>query len=105
MNCPPRGYTGPLIYICGHGFKPGDKVSLVLEYNGRTSPMIWGLFPVNRLGEFNGWYVFSCKNRPLGVYAKDVTLMPASVTSNTLSPIPVAGCHGTTSTPRPGEHS
>ena len=102
--CPPHGYVGQLIYICGYGFKAGDKVSLVLDYYGSNAPVIWwNSYKVDKHGEFTGFLFFSsCKNLPLGVYAMDETLRPVSVTSNILSTIPVAGCHAPTPTPTPG---
>jgi hypothetical protein len=93
--CSTHGYFGPFIVICGKGFKAGDEVSLALVLYGKSAPVIANTtFPVNEHGEFIGWYVYSCRNPPLSVYAKDITMMPAIVVSNTLTPIPVVGCHG-----------
>lgn len=103
--CPQHENRGSLVYICGNGFKVGDKVSLVLDYYGSNTPVIWGSFLVNARGEFTGWYFYSCKNVPRDVYAKDETLMPASVTSNILTHMPVAGCHGPTPTFTPGRRT
>lgn len=99
--CPPRGFSGPFIVICGYDFNAGDKVSLVLNLYGKNTPVIWGTFPVDKHGEFAGWYVYSCKNPPVSLYARDDTLMPTSVVSNTLTHITVAGCHGPGSAPVP----
>lgn len=96
----PHGYNGPLIFICGYGFKVGDKVSLLLDYYGRNAPVKSGSYKVDKLGGFTGFLYFdSCENLPIGVYARDETLRPASVSSNILTNIPVAGCHGLTPTP------
>lgn len=97
--CSPHGYSGPYIFICGNGFNAGDKVSLVMDLYGKNPPAIVGSFPVDKHGEFIGWYVSSCKNPPISVYARDDTLMPATVISNTLTHILVAGCHGPGPTP------
>ena len=104
--CLPPGYEGSLIFICGYGFKAGDKISLVLDYYGSNAPVIWwNSYKVDKHGKFTGFLYFSsCKNLPSGVYAMDETLRSASVTSNILTTIPVAGCHGPIPTPRPGGH-
>ena len=100
--CPPRGYYGPYIFICGYGFKPGDKVSLVLDLYGESTPVIADITtPVDKHGEFLGWYAYSCKNPPVALYARDDTLMSAAVISNTLTHILVVGCHGSRPTPTP----
>ncbi len=103
--CPPNGYKSSLILICGHGFKAGDKVSLVLDFYGSNAPVIWGSFQVNTHGEFIGWYFYSCKNPPIAIYARDKTLMPASIISNILTTNPVVGCNGSTPTPTPDGRS
>jgi hypothetical protein len=105
--CPLSGYKGPLIYICGYRFKAGDKVSLLLEYYGSNTPVMWrDSYRVNAHGEFSGYLYFSsCKYVPRAIYAKDETLVSASVTSNMLTNIPVAGCYGLTPTPTPGGRS
>jgi len=95
----PHGYSDRFISICGKGFKAGDKVSLLLDYYGRNAPVTWGSYKVNNLGEFTGFlYFYSCKNLPIGVYARDEIVKPA-VASNILTNITVAGCSGPTSTP------
>jgi hypothetical protein len=102
--CPQSGYNGLLIYICGYHFKAGDKVSLLLEYDGSNTPVVWrDSYRVNAHGEFSGYLYFPfCKYVPRAIYAKDETLVPASVTSNTLTNIPVVGCRELTPTPTPG---
>lgn len=100
--CSPRGYSGPVIFICGYGFKAGDKVSLVLNLYGESTPVIAGITTtVDKQGGFLGWYIYSCKNPPIALYARDDTLMPATVYSNTLTHILVVGCHGSRPAPAP----
>lgn len=103
--CSPSGYSGSLIFICGSGFKAGDKVSLLLRYYGSDTPVIRGSYRVDKHGKFIGvLYFYSCKNLPIEVYAIDQTLRPASVTSNVLTSIQVPGCHEPTPTSTPDIH-
>jgi hypothetical protein len=100
--CPPRGYSGPIIVICGYGFKAGDKVSLVLDLYGSNTPGIEGSYRVDRLGKFTAYlYFYQCSNVPKDIYARDDTLKSAPVVSNTLTHIPVVGCRGPGPTPTP----
>ena len=93
--CTPRGYIGQIIFICGSGFKVGDRISLILDLYGMSTPvMVDTVSPADKHGKFFGWYSYSCMNPPLSIYARDDTLMPATVVSNTLAHIPIVGCHG-----------
>ena len=104
--CPSPGNPGPLIYICGRNFKAGDRVSLVLVFDGMNNPLVWGSYRVNGHGEFTGTlFLYSCRFVPQEVYAKDESLRSASVTSNALSNFPMANCNSSTSGNWPGGHA
>lgn len=98
--CTPSAYFGPFIFICGSGFKTGDRISLILDLYGISTPVtVDTVSPADKHGKFFGWYAYSCMNPPLSIYARDDTLMPTTVVSNTLVHIPIVGCHGPGPTP------
>lgn len=101
--CPSPGNMDSLIYICGRNFKAGDRVSLVLVFDGMNNPLVWGSYRVNGHGEFTGTlFLYSCRFVPKEVYAKDESLRSASVTSNALSNFPMANCNSSTPGGWPG---
>lgn len=104
--CSSSKYGGQLIFICGRNFKAGDRVSLVLVFDGMNNPLTWGSYRVNAHGEFTGMlFLYSCRFVPTAVYAKDESVRSESVTSNTLTNFPMAGCNSSTPGNWPGGHS
>jgi hypothetical protein len=99
--CPPAQYVGPAIFICGYGFKAGDKVWLEVDYYGSNSLKTLGPFLVHNDGEFKVSWIISCKNSPVTVYAADKMQQPLTVP---LTNISRDGCYWPTLTATPGSH-
>jgi hypothetical protein len=77
--CPEAQYAGPLIIICGSGFKAGDKVWLEVDYNGSNSHKTLGPYTVNKNGGFKAYLSITCKNLPVTVNAADKMHQPLTV--------------------------
>lgn len=97
--CSPDQYVGSTIFICGYGFKAGDKVWLEVDYYGSNSLKTLGPYTVNKNGEFKAYWSISCKNSPVIVYAADKMQQPLTVPLMNISRY---GCYLPTPTTTPG---
>ncbi len=99
--CPPDQYVGPVIFICGYGFKAGDKVWLEVENYGSNSLKTLGPYLIHQDGKFKAYWSVSCKNLPVTVYAADKMQQPLTVPLMNISRY---GCFWPTPTATSGGH-
>lgn len=102
--CSSAQSDGPVVLICGVGFKGVTKVWLEIVYHGSDTPRAIGSYPVNSAGEFRGvvFLPFSCKYSPVSVYAANKMRQPLTLPM-TMNENP--GCYRPTPDVTTGGHS
>jgi hypothetical protein len=95
-----------ILDICGNNFTQGDRVQLIITFQGFSHPIPIRDAMVDTYGQFTfRLYIWSCRWAPVTAVVKDMSINPA-VVSNTLNTLPTQICtdQNGSPTPTPGDH-
>lgn len=79
--------SGPIIFICGHGFTGVNKIWLEIAFYGSDSLKTIGPFSITGSGELKMpvRIFLSCKNSPVTIYAGNKTQQPLTLPLTNIS--------------------